>query len=300
MNLRHLGAYLRERFPPVNMGLFAILFLTVFAVAHFAHGEARPLARLGWREALGTVAAISFFFRLRVFDELKDFAIDSQFHPHRVLQSGRVTLGQLQVLAGAGALVELGWSMLMGWPAVAGWAGALLYSWLMRHEFYVPAFLTPRLVLYAVSHLLIMPLIILWIWLAYQPLGSPLLLLLMLLSLLGGFAFELARKIHVPEAERAGWPSYSSVMGFRRAILVILLVLLTGCLVQGWLLTRVQAGAWAFGVLTALYLATVAVYGLGLSKPREATLRRAELLVSLFILSSYLFLLVEIQLTSGR
>lgn len=302
MNLRHLAAYFQERFPPVNMGLFAVLFLTVFAVAHQAAGPGPALNHLGWREALGVAATVSFFFRLRVFDELKDYASDARFHPQRVLQTGRVTLPQLGALAAAGAGLELAWSGLMGGPALAGWVLALAYSWLMRHEFFAPAFLAPRLVLYAVSHLLIMPLVILWLWLAYAPLGAPApsLLLLMLLSLLGGFAFELARKIHAPAAERAGLATYSQLLGLRRAVAAVLLVLLAGCAAQAWLLRQVQAGAWAFAGLGALYAATLALYGAGLARPREATLRRAELLVSLFILSSYLFLLVQIQRTPGR
>ncbi|MFD1467734.1 hypothetical protein ACFQ48_05830 [Hymenobacter caeli] len=300
MNLRHFAAYFQERFPPVNMGLFAVLFLTVFAVAHQA-GRAGPVLRyLGWREALGVAATVSFFFRLRVFDEQKDYASDARFHPGRVLQTGRVTLPQLRALAGAGAALELAWAGLMGGPALAGWALALAYSGLMRREFFVPAFLAPRLVLYAVSHMLIMPLVILWLWLAYAPPGSPLLPLLMLLSLLGGFAFELARKIHAPAAERAGLATYSQIMGLRRAVAAVLLVLLAGGAAQAWLLRQVQAGAWAFVGLGALYAATLALYGAGLARPREATLRRAELLVSLFILSSYLFLLVQIQFAPGR
>ncbi|HEX8503843.1 MAG TPA: hypothetical protein VF630_00640 [Hymenobacter sp.] len=297
MNVRYLAAYFQECFPPVNMCLFGILFLTVFAVAQQTTGPVPALGFFGWREALGVAATVSFFFRLRVFDELKDYASNTQFHPHRVLQTGRVTLPQLQRLAAAGAVLEVVWSGLMGWPALVGWTLEVVYSWLMRREFFVPFFLTPRLVLYAVGHMLIVPLIILWLWLAYRPLGTPLLTLLMLLSLLGGFAFELARKTHAPAAERSGLATYSQVLGLRGAVVVLLLA---GCSAQVWLLRQMQAGAWAYAGLAALYLATLALYGAGLARPRETTLRRAELLVSLFILSSYLFLLVQIEFAPGR
>lgn len=93
MKIQDLGAYLRERFPPVNMALFGVVFLTVRAVAAAA-GPPRPGG--GLLAVLGAAATVSFFFRLRVFDEEKDFAQDLRTHPGRVLQTGRVTLPQLR------------------------------------------------------------------------------------------------------------------------------------------------------------------------------------------------------------
>ena len=208
MTLKNLVAYLQERFPFVNMALFAILFATVFTVAgRAAVGPGAPLLRFGLGELLGMGAAVAFFFRLRVFDEIKDFASDAVLYPRRVLQSGRVSLRALQRLAWAGAALEAAWSLHRGWPAAGAWLLVLAYSLLMRYEFGVPAWLRARLLLYAVSHMLIMPLVIGWLWLAYAP--GPLFWsagggLLALLSLLGGFAFELARKIKTPGAERGG------------------------------------------------------------------------------------------------
>ncbi|WP_345235573.1 hypothetical protein [Hymenobacter saemangeumensis] len=284
-------AYLRQRFPPVNMALFAVLFLTVWAVA----GTTGAGRAFGWREGLGIMATISFFFRLRVFDEIKDFDLDAQNHPQRVLQQGRVTLPQLRRLAWAGAALELGWSALLGGPAVLGWALALAYSLVMRFEFFAPAWLRARLLLYAVSHMLIMPLIIGWLWLAYAPALSGRLVLLMLLSLLGGFAFELARKTHAPAAEQAGIDSYSRTLGLAGACAGIVLVLLAGVGVQAGLLYQLHAGPGPYVVLGGLLLPTLALYRAALARPREALFRRAEMLVSLFMLSSYLTLIVLIK-----
>ncbi|WBA40380.1 hypothetical protein [Hymenobacter canadensis] len=292
MNIRHLAAYLNQRFPPVNMGLFAILFLTVWAVATLDAVGQGP-GRFRWLEAGGMLATISFFFRLRVFDELKDYAADAINHPQRVLQRGLVTLPQLQWLAWLGAAGELAWSAQMGRAALGGWALALGYSVLMRYEFGVSEFLKRRLVLYAFSHMLIMPLVVYWLWQAYQlfqPDGAtpPRFWLLAALSLLGGFAFELARKTHAPAAERPGIDSYSRTLGYRGAIAAVLLVLLGGTAVQGVLLRQLQAGGWAFGLLAGLFGLALLVYGQAAVRPREKLLRTAELLVSGFMLTSYL------------
>ena len=292
LKINYFWAYLRQRFPPVNMALFAVLFLTVWSVA------GRGRLPFGGSELMGMAATITFFFRLRVFDEIKDFALDAQNHPQRVLQRGLVTLPQLRAVAWAGAGLELGWSATRGGPALLGWALALAFSLAMRYEFGAPARLRARLLLYAVTHMLIMPLVINWLWRAYVPVFHFPLLLLMLLSLLGGFAFELARKTHAPAAERAGVDSYSRTLGLAGAVAGVVLVLLAGVGVQAWLLGWLQSPAWPYAVLFGLLLLTLAVYGAALARPREAWFRRAELLVSLFMLSSYLSLIIHLHVAA--
>jgi len=292
--VRHLLAYIQERFSVINMALFAILFLTVQSVATFLSPSPSALP-WGWREGLGILATISFFFRLRVFDEFKDYALDAVNHPHRVLQSGRITLNQLFKVSLAGLPLEIAWSWGMGWPTLLCWLFAVGYSLLMRYEFFVSKFLKKNLLLYAFTHMLIMPLVILWIWSAYVPnYGvNEQYVVLALLSLLGGFSFEMARKIHAPKAERERVDSYSKSMGYVPAILAVLVILLAGVAVQSYLLYTLQAGVVPFLVLGMLYLLTLVVYGLSLSRPREKTLKLAELLVSLFMLVSYVSIIFE-------
>ncbi|WP_187261156.1 UbiA family prenyltransferase [Pontibacter beigongshangensis] len=292
----NLWAYFKERFPVINMALFAILFLTVHAVATYFSAAAEPPV-FGWKEVLGMVATISFFFRLRVFDEIKDYDLDAINHPQRVLQSGRVTIRQLVVLALAGVALELIWAWLMGVPTFVCWALAIGYSLLMRYEFFVSDYLKKRLVLYAITHMLIMPLVILWIWSAYVPdYGlSTTFFMLAMLSLLGGFSFEIARKIHAQEAERELVDSYSKSMGFGLAIITVLVILLLGVAVQSYLLWLLQARLWPFVLLGLLYLLTLGLYLFSLRRPQEKTLKLAEVFVSLFMLVSYLSIIVEVH-----
>ena len=293
MQLPNLWAYLRERFPPVNMALFAVVFLTVRAVARTVPGaEVGPWSAA---DALGIVATIAFFFRLRVFDEHKDFDLDAVHHPQRALQRGLVTLGQLRGLAWAGTAIEVGWSGSQGGAVLAAWAVAAGYSLLMRYEFFVPAYLKPRLVLYAATHMLVMPLVIGWLWTASAPLtgpGTTRLALLAALSLLGGFAFEIARKTRAPAAERDGVDSYSRVLGLGGAIAATLALLAGGAAVQVALLGMLGAGGWASALIGALLAGTAAVYAAGWRRADEPLLRRAEVLTSLFLLVSYVSVIV--------
>ena len=298
MNFRNLGAYLQERFAPVNMGLFAVLFFTVRGISTLACAQNRcsPPPDGPWLTVLGALATVSFFFRLRVFDEEKDFAQDAVNHPQRVLQTGRVTLPQLRRLAWAGLVLEATWSGLHASDTVWCWLGALGYSLLMRAEFGVGRWLRGRLVLYALSHMLIMPLVINWLFAAYSP-SSPdgrYFPLLLLLSLLGCFSFELARKLHAPAAERAGVDSYSKALGYGPALSLTVVVLLAGGAVQALLLHALHARPPAYGVLWALLAAGLALYSTAARRPHEARLRQAEKIVSLVLLTSYLAVLAEV------
>ena len=289
MVLKNFVAYLRERFPPVNVMLFAILFLTVYSISRLSpEGHSLDIGR--W---VGVLAVISFFFRLRVFDEIKDYELDALNHPQRVLQSGRVTLRQLKAVALVGTAVELVWSVGMGSGVLVAWLTAVGYSLLMRYEFFVGDWLRKRLLIYAISHMLVMPLIIAWVWLAFRDTFSSSFFLLAALSLLAGFSFEIARKIHAPAAERATVDSYSKTVGYRFAIGLVLVLLLAGTAVQWQLLRDVSARSWAFVVLSLSYLVTLVVYLRNLMRPQEKALRKAELGVSLFMLISYISIIVE-------
>jgi 4-hydroxybenzoate polyprenyltransferase len=295
MNVRNVLAYFKERFPPVNMMLFCILFLTVYSVARYFHADVP--AKEGWHLLLGVAATISFFYRLRVFDEIKDFQLDRINHPQRVLQSGRVSLQQLMTIAAVLALSEIAWSLLSGMQTLFCWLVAVGYSLLMRYEFFVSGFLKKRLFLYAFTHMLIMPFVIVWIWSAYAEglsAGTGL-LLLSALSIIGGFSFEIARKIHAPAAERALVDSYSKSLGFKTAIFFVLAFLLTGIAVQFYLLRLLQARTWPYVLLSIFYLGTLFLYTVSIRQPDEKRLRMTEVLVSLFMLISYLSIIIEIR-----
>jgi 4-hydroxybenzoate polyprenyltransferase len=82
-------------------------------------------------------------------------------------------------------------------------------------------------------------------------------------------------------------------MGYAPAILAVLALLLAGVSVQSYLLYRLRAGWLPYLVIGGLYVLTLTIYGLSLTRPREKTLKLAELLVSLFMLVSYVSIIIE-------
>ena len=288
-------AYFRERFPLINMALFAILFFTVQAVSSYFISLQPEWS--SWWVVLGVLAVISFFFRLRVFDEIKDFKIDALNHPQRVLQSGRIQIKHLVSLSLLGTIVEIVWSLLSGWPVLIVWAIAFGYSVFMRYEFFIGEFLNKYLLLYATTHMLVMPFIILWVYTAFHP-GLEVLFpyyILAGLSLLSGFSFEIARKIHAPVAEREGVDSYSASVGYHGSIILALLLLLAGVLVQLYLLSLINARSWAYILIGLIFFLALLFYINNLFRPSEKRLRRAEKLVSLFMLASSVSIIIEVH-----
>ncbi len=166
----------------------------------------------------------------------------------------------------------------------------------MRVEFGAGCWLRVRLVLYALSHVLIMPLVIGWLYAAYLPdsVDISYLPLLWLLSLLGGFSFEPARKLPAPAAERAGVDSYSRALGYEPALALAVAVLLVGGAVQALLLRTLHARPAAYAVLAGLLAAGLALYAGAARRPHKARLRQAEKVVSLVMLTSCLAVLVEV------
>ena len=108
------------------------------------------------------------FFHLRVFDEHKDFETDSKHYPDRVLQSGLISLRDLRILGaiaiGLEIILAAIW-MPQGKPAaVRRCVIHARVSILMLKEFFVPKWLNQHFLVYAISHMLIMPLMALLVF----------------------------------------------------------------------------------------------------------------------------------------
>jgi hypothetical protein len=263
--LRRLWIYQRERIP---LGLTAVL-LAVFSAASInvsAQLAGRPLPDWG-AYAVAFVVALIFFFQLRACDEVKDADDDRRYRPERPVPRGLVTLRLIVGLALAAVPVAVAvtaardpWLLL---PLALVW----LWMALMAVEFFAPRWLKARPFVYLVSHMLIMPLIDLFVtaceWLARA--GSPPagLWLFLLLSFANGCVLEIGRKIYAPENERRGVETYSALLGPRTATvlwsaaLTAAFVLLVGVglaigaprlvgLVGALVLAACLAGAWMF------------------------------------------------------
>jgi 4-hydroxybenzoate polyprenyltransferase len=305
--VRRWRAYLAERFPPLAHGVMIVSYYSAnqFLAQALTYGD-RPL-QYSLGTLLGALTVLCIFFHLRVFDEHKDYADDCRHYPERVLQRGIVTLGGL---ARAGAVcIALELAMSAFWrplPQPAALVAVLItlgYSLLMRYEFFVPELLRRHFLVYAVSHMLIMPLLAMvvygyatgrypwqapgWFWL-YSWVGF-----------FVTFNWEISRKVRVPEDEREGVDSYSKIFGPFGAAYLVLGVRVIDTAMVALVGRHLGLSPWFYVAITALFflcLAGVVHYRL---RPTRATAKRLELYAGLYIVAFDAALAVELARRQG-
>src|SRR4051812_1404882 len=150
----------RERFPLRNGIFFAVFYASALLVGRAS--VSGGAVAVGMRDVAGFAALCAFFLLLRVFDEHKDFAADAAAHPERALQRGLVTLDQLKFIGVVAAAIQLGASLWLDagiGQVTLWWVAALVWSALMAKEFFASDWIRHRILLYAFSHMLVMPLV---------------------------------------------------------------------------------------------------------------------------------------------
>jgi hypothetical protein len=219
--LHRLWIYQRERFPLARTALLVAVF-SAASINVSAHLAARPLPPWSFY-AVAFLVALIFFFQLRVCDEIKDADEDARYRPERPIPRGLVTLRLIVGLGIACVPVALAAAVLAVPLVIAPLALVWLWMGLMTVEFFAPEWLRARPFAYLVSHMLIMPLIDLFVtaceWIKSG--GPPAALwLFLVLSFLNGCVLEIGRKIFAPGQERPGVETYTVLLGQRRAILI--------------------------------------------------------------------------------
>ncbi|MFH0952930.1 MAG: manganese transporter permease [Verrucomicrobiota bacterium] len=204
--------FTKERFPPTSH-LPMVLTFTLANAAMACRLLAVPFSPAKF--CVVVLVSLLFFFRLRCFDEIKDYQVDLKLNPTRPLARGLLALGQVKVVILALAVLELALAAALGAAALAAHAVAVGYSFLMYREFFIGRWLRPRLTTYAVTHTFVS---ILQGWsIAVQMTGVPLTRFTGFMLLFGPVnwmlfnVFEFARKTFAPEEERPRADSYSSL-----------------------------------------------------------------------------------------
>jgi hypothetical protein len=214
--------YQRERFPLLSHG-FLVAVVTVGALGYVA-GSGSSLQGLGVASALAALlSTLGFFFQLRVADEYKDYAADAQYRAYRPVPRGVIQLHELAWLALGVALVQLLMALSRDMRLLPYLMAVWGYMFLMRYEFFVHAWLAARPLLYMLSHMVVLPLIFLylaaWHFVPAQNALPPGLLWLLVAAFANGMVFEIGRKLRAPEQEERGVETYSGLWGISRGAL---------------------------------------------------------------------------------
>ena len=290
-----LWAYQAERFPLVKHGVLIAAFgASATCLSALLRGGAPSVLAI----VVAVLVLFGFFFQLRVADEHKDNEDDTKFRPERPVPRGLVTLAELRVVAIGVGVTQVALTVALDWRLL----GPLLLVWawmaVMTKEFFVPAWLKKRPIIYMVSHMAIMPLIDLYAtacdWL---PAGVALhenfgltLGAFLLLSLVNGSVIEIARKSWAPEMEREGVETYSRLWGAQRAGIVVMALLLAGLALSAFINVRSDAGVVVLVglMLVTMFAAWTAIDYAGAPAARQV--KQMETGTAVFVLGNYLLL----------
>ena len=217
--MRRWWIYQTERFPLVSHGVL----IAAFSLSAVCYSRLRRSV-IGFppihTALVAFVCSFLLFLQLRIADEFKDAAEDAQFRPYRPVPRGLVSLRELGWIACGAAIVQLLLAISLS-PSLAlllfvCWA----YMALMTREFFVPAWLKAHPIHYLWTHMLILPIMDLYVtacdWWRTGKL-PPGLAWLLLVSFLNGVVIEIGRKLRAPVDEEHGVGTYSRLWGTRAA-----------------------------------------------------------------------------------
>ncbi len=250
--MRNWLILIKERFSPLQYIPMIVAF-TVANGLYLLKAEGIPWS--GARFGVVFVLMLSFFFRMRLFDEIKDYEVDLKINPTRPLARGILTVAQVKRMLMILIFLELVLSSQLGLPSFLIHVLAIGYSLLMYEEFFIGDILRPHLTTYAVSHTFVSVLLGISTAVGISGMTD-----LSILSKHAAFflvnwcffnLFEFARKTFAPEEEKENVPSYSNIFGTKGAYLLSL-----SQVVIGLALLRFQFGEFLMwpNVLAALYL----------------------------------------------
>jgi len=217
--------YLKERFPIVVY----LLLCAGFTLSAASLGRSTSATEI----TIGIFGLLLFFAELRLMDEFKDYKKDLVAHPERPLPRGLLKISEVHtaIYAGLGLMLFFAAANYLFVGAMPGflYLALTVYLYLMFKEFFIGNWLEPRMLLYAITHQLILLVLTSY---AVSLFDTTLLLkipnLLYGLVVLGGFfSYEVGRKLD--PAANPILRTYRVVYGeVRTGFLLFVLMILSG------------------------------------------------------------------------
>ncbi len=262
--LTRLNYFFDDRFPLfTNAGAGLVTFLAIYGGLQVSAGvDALSFTATAW---VGLISTVLFLLLLRVYDELKDVDTDLRLgaagdpnFKDRPIVTGKIKVADLHFLRRAVsiALVALHLPFLGQLPF---YVFALFFAlcWLSYKWFFVPS-IQSNIILALVTHnpLVLVQAVYIACLFTYD-FGAEQLQPQHLALIIGLWlpltVWETSRKIRLPDDETA-YQTYSSVLGWRRATLLPLTLILLSALCIMIVLTQVNSPLWliiGFVALTA-------------------------------------------------
>ena len=261
-NIKNFKIYLNERFPLGKNSFFVLIFtLSGYIYAGLLYNSkiiksilSKEVNRvpLLWGKEIDKVPIIwyklfplfiiifMFFFQLRITDEFKDYEEDLKYRPYRPVQRGIISLKALGKIGIATIIIQIILAHVINSKLIYFMLLVWIYMFLMTKEFFIKNWLTERILIYALSHVVIMIFITLVIlkgtgyileshfleslYLSLERYEKNIfigLIPLFALNYLNGIVLEIGRKTRRANEEEYGVQTYSKLWGRKKAVFIL-------------------------------------------------------------------------------
>ena len=300
-NIKNFKIYLNERFPLAKNSFFVLIFTLsgyIYTGLLYNSKIIKPILSkeinrvpLLWDKEIDKVPMIwykllplfiiifMFFFQLRITDEFKDYEEDLKYRSYRPVQRGVISLKTLRKIGIATVIVQIILAHIINPKLIYFMLLVWIYMFLMTKEFFIKNWLTERILIYALSHVVIMIFITLVIvkgtgyileshfletlYLSLEKYEKNIfigLISLFALNYLNGIVLEIGRKTRRADEEEHGVQTYSKLWGRKKAVIILSLLFIIEYLLVILGLTHTYKEYFFFGGLTLLVILVVSIY----------------------------------------
>ena len=249
-NIKNFKIYLNERFPLGKNSFFVLIFtlsgyiytsLLYNSKIMYLFTNGIKIGIFQYKIIALFIIIFMFFFQLRITDEFKDYEEDLKYRAYRPVQRGIISLKTLGKTGIVTVIIQIMLAHVIDPEIIYFMIFVWIYMFLMAKEFFIKKWLTKRILIYALSHVVIMVFITLVIVEATQYIVPKnifdvfilqryrhnidfALIPLFALNYLNGIVLEIGRKTRRADEEEHGVQTYSKLWGKKKAAVILSLL----------------------------------------------------------------------------
>ena len=217
--------FTKERFDPFSH----LIMIFVFISAHLlVVNPEYNIKATSLHDIMLFLGVTLFYFKLRLYDEVKDYELDIIINKHRPLPRGLLNHQDMFKGMAFCIFLELIIFSIMGIQSLISISLVIAYSLIMYKEFFIKEIIRPHLTTYALMHTIVTSLLSFAIFSFatqesfFSLITNKTLLLFAIANWMLFNIFEFGRKTYSPEEERENVDTYSSLFGATGASLLVL------------------------------------------------------------------------------
>ena len=273
--------YQKERFPIATYGLY--IFSIVFGTFCFATESKNWIMLIPM-----FVVALLQFLMVRIVDEFKDFEEDSKYRPYRPVPRGLVSLKELGILGGICAIIQIGLTAILNLKGLIYLSLVWIFFAIMSKSFFIKKLVDKHILLEVTLDEFLMPLLVLYLS-TFVTTISVKLIPFLILSYLGSWIVEIARKIRCKEDEENGVKTYTAVFGIPKTTTIVVVLEALIMMMQYYIL-----GTKYIIPILALYVLINIPNLLFIIKENKKLAKMVGLLANMYLILVYISMLAKI------